>query len=141
MNNYRNLLYHRHCPAMQLLLFHLLFIKNQTGLFSYNYRNVLRQKHCPTEHDYWILPQHITTIIGLVGMRHKPLSTVHIHAGFYYILNDCINTQCTFGFFQYCTAFLWHKTSPSTVQSISTFHSYQHGNRLEESRCTVRFVF
>ena len=74
-------------------------------------------------------------------MRHKRYPAVHILAGFYYILNDCIDTQCTVEFFNYCSAFLWHKTSPSTIQSVSTLHSYPHGKQLEEISSTVRFAF
>ena len=32
-------------------------------------------------------------------MRHKRYPAVHILAGFDYILNDCIDTQCTACFF------------------------------------------
>ena len=60
-------------------------------------------------------------------MRHKPYPAVYILAGFDYILNDCIDTHCVAGFFNYCSAFLWHKSSPSTVQSVSTLHSCPHG--------------
>ena len=73
-------------------------------------------------------------------MRHKRYPAVHILAGFYYILNDCIDTQCTACFFNYCSAFLWHKTSPSTVQSVSTLNPCPHGKQLEEIRSTVPFL-
>ena len=70
-------------------------------------------------------------------MRHKRYPAVHILAGFDYILNDCIDTQYTACFFSYYSAFLRHKTSPSTVQSVSTLHSCPHGKQIEEIRSTV----
>ena len=73
-------------------------------------------------------------------MRHKRYPAVHILAGFYYILSDCFDTQCTACFFNYCSAFLGHTTSPSTVQSVSTLHSCPHGKQLEEIRSTVPFL-
>ena len=59
---------------------------------------------------------------------------MHIFAGFHCFLNDCIYTQCTADFCNYCSALLWHKTSPSTVQSVSTLHSCQHGKQLEKNQ-------
>ena len=72
MYKYRNLQYHRHCPAQHhYLVFFVVvggggggggggFIQHKTLLFSTQLWNLLHHKHCRAVHNYWTSLKHKT---------------------------------------------------------------------------------
>ena len=91
MYKYRNLQYHRHCPAQHhYLVFFVVvvvgggggggFIQHKTLLFSTQLWNLLHHKYCRAVHNYWIL------------LQHKPLLSC-IFIGLYRVINVTLHPK------------------------------------------------